>query len=231
MDLVFLKNNQVLTSSTTVAKTFNKRHDHLLRKLRTLKEQLPNFGEWFTETEEYELWGTGPRKVYYMNFDGFSYLVMGFTGKEAAKFKVEYIKEFNRMRDELMNRNRLMQQQPNQVLTTSESIKLLAQGHGELSDRITKLEQEQYIYPNEAQHLSQLVNRRVYTVMDEYFDSDRTHIKKIYASINKSIHQVFSVPNRNSIRHKDYAEAVTFIKSWQPTSVDVHTIKKELAKA
>ena len=32
-----------------------------------------------------------------MNKDGFSYIVMGFTGKKADEFKIAYINEFNRM--------------------------------------------------------------------------------------------------------------------------------------
>ena len=34
-------------------------------------------------------------KMYLMNRDGFSLLVMGFTGKEALEWKLEYIKAFN----------------------------------------------------------------------------------------------------------------------------------------
>lgn len=37
--------------------------------------------------------------------DGFLMLVMGFKGKEALKFKMMYIDEFNRMEQELNNRN------------------------------------------------------------------------------------------------------------------------------
>ena len=35
--------------------------------------------------------------MYFMNRDGFSLLVMGFTGKKAFEWKVEYIKAFNKM--------------------------------------------------------------------------------------------------------------------------------------
>ena len=35
--------------------------------------------------------------MYYLNRDAFSLIVMGFTGKEATKWKWNYIQEFNRM--------------------------------------------------------------------------------------------------------------------------------------
>lgn len=37
---------------------------------------------------------------YIMNRDGFSLLVMGFTGKEALEWKLQYIKAFNQMNEE-----------------------------------------------------------------------------------------------------------------------------------
>ena len=35
--------------------------------------------------------------MYIMNRDGFTFLVMGFTGKEAMEWKWQYIKAFNQM--------------------------------------------------------------------------------------------------------------------------------------
>lgn len=38
-------------------------------------------------------------RKFYMNRDGFYLLVMGFTGQEALKQKLQYIKNFNRMEE------------------------------------------------------------------------------------------------------------------------------------
>ena len=38
-----------------------------------------------------------------MNRDGFSLLVMGFTGKKALEWKIKYIQAFNAMEEELRN--------------------------------------------------------------------------------------------------------------------------------
>jgi phage regulator Rha-like protein len=39
--------------------------------------------------------------MYFMNQKGFTLLAMGYTGKEAMKFKEKYINEFERMETEL----------------------------------------------------------------------------------------------------------------------------------
>lgn len=95
-DLVIMKNQQALTTSLKVASTFNKRPDHVLRDIDTLKKDAPNFGEMFFEDKVKDSYGRS-RRMYYMNRDGFSLLAMGFTGRKALKFKLKYINAFNQM--------------------------------------------------------------------------------------------------------------------------------------
>lgn len=42
--------------------------------------------------------------MYYMNRDGFTLLVMGYTGEKAMKFKLDYIKQFNAMEKALIGK-------------------------------------------------------------------------------------------------------------------------------
>lgn len=98
-ELVFLRNEQALTDSLTVAKLFEKRHDRVLRAVDNLVESLPK------NEEHSKLFITSRRKaddgqfhrIYLMNRDGFSLLVMGFTGKKALQWKLKYIEAFNAM--------------------------------------------------------------------------------------------------------------------------------------
>ncbi|AUS03725.1 antirepressor [Paenibacillus phage Honeybear] len=98
--LVFIENGKTVTDSLTVAEVFGKEHDKVLRDIRELdcseEFSLANFGE---STYTNERGRTYPK--YIITQDGFSFLVMGYTGKEAAKFKEMYITEFNRMREKL----------------------------------------------------------------------------------------------------------------------------------
>lgn len=94
---VIISNDQPVTSSKNIASNFGKRHDHVLRDIEILLlEDRPNFGEMFKEDTEPDSYGR-PQKVYFMNRDGFSFLVMGFTGSKAREFKLAYIEQFNKM--------------------------------------------------------------------------------------------------------------------------------------
>ncbi|MFW2011369.1 Rha family transcriptional regulator [Acinetobacter bereziniae] len=110
-DAVFIQDDQVKTTSLKIAEIFKKRHDHVLRKIEnilTMKSTAPNFEvSEFTEhnfqLSEY-LDGTGRKlPMYEMTKDGFIFLVMGFTGEDAALTKIAYINTFNQMAAMLYN--------------------------------------------------------------------------------------------------------------------------------
>ncbi|EUJ51560.1 Rha family transcriptional regulator [Listeria rocourtiae] len=95
-NLVISRNEKVVTSSIQVAENFDKRHDHILRDISSLKKDVPNFGVMFYEAMEPDAYGRN-RKIILMNRDGFTLLAMGFTGKKALDFKIKYIEAFNEM--------------------------------------------------------------------------------------------------------------------------------------
>lgn len=109
-ELVFKgKDNQALTSSLLVAEKFGKRHTEVLDAVRELfaKTEKSTFVEnqrinkmfALVEQEIPMPVGGGVKKapLYVMNRDGFTLLVMGFTGEKALQFKLDYIEAFNKM--------------------------------------------------------------------------------------------------------------------------------------
>ena len=96
-NLVFLKKDEALTDSLTVAEMFEKRHDHVLVKIEKILNDSPeNSGQCFHKTRYKDASGKWNTK-YLMNRDGFTFLVMGFTGKKADAWKWKYIEAFNKM--------------------------------------------------------------------------------------------------------------------------------------
>lgn len=95
--LVTVINNKIVVSSRQVAKNFEKEHKHVLEDIsKYIKAENSAMTDWFCKT--YYQAGTGKKyPMYYMTRDGFSLLVMGFTGKKALAWKVKYIKAFNAM--------------------------------------------------------------------------------------------------------------------------------------
>ena len=123
-ELVYLKNGEAVCDSLQVAEKFGKRHQEILYAIEgrkcscngegckkchgrgyqqhgILQEDLEinaksHLSKMFQKTS-YKDEGGRKRPLYIMNRDGFSLLVMGFTGKKALEWKLQYIKAFNQM--------------------------------------------------------------------------------------------------------------------------------------
>ena len=100
------QNGEPVASSRQIAESFEKRHDHVMRDIDTIKKDVPNFGEMFFEKEAPDSYGR-PQRTYLMNRDGFTLLAMGFTGKAALEWKLKYIAAFNAMEKQLAQRPQL----------------------------------------------------------------------------------------------------------------------------
>ncbi|OUY08729.1 Rha family transcriptional regulator [Acinetobacter populi] len=118
-DAVFIHDQQVKTSSLKVAEIFKKRHDNVVRKIESFfeDEHALNFegmqnniksfalAQFCAHVQTVEIGNGATResKYYEMTKDGFIFLVMGFTGEEAALTKIAYINTFNQMAAMLYN--------------------------------------------------------------------------------------------------------------------------------
>lgn len=94
-------NGQAVVSSRQVANDFGKQHKNVIRSIETTIDSAQNCAQWFFATEYTDASGKA-NKEYLLNRDGFSLIVMGFTGKKAAGWKVKYIEAFNSMEQQLL---------------------------------------------------------------------------------------------------------------------------------
>ncbi|MTI10186.1 phage regulatory protein/antirepressor Ant [Curvivirga aplysinae] len=98
---VYEKNGVVKANSRDVAAYFKKEHRNVLQSIDKLdcseEFRLLNFQQApYVDEQNGQTY-----RMYEMTKDGFIFLVMGFTGKEAAKFKEAYIAQFNQIENKL----------------------------------------------------------------------------------------------------------------------------------
>lgn len=97
---------ELVVSSRQVAEDFGKKHKHVLEAIENIKAQNSAVTKMFIESS-YKA-GTGKNyKEYLLTRDGFSLLVMGFTGPEALEWKLKYIEAFNNMESYIKEQNRV----------------------------------------------------------------------------------------------------------------------------
>ncbi len=92
------KQEVTVVSSLDVAETFEKEHRHILEDIRRIESNISRaeFSALFS-LSLYKATNGKENPMYLMTRDGFTLLVMGYTGEKAMKFKLAYIKQFNAM--------------------------------------------------------------------------------------------------------------------------------------
>ena len=106
-ELVYLKHDAAVCDSLQVAEKFGKEHRNVLKAIDNLLETLLKIEQpskmFFVSRRRAD--DGQYHRMYLMNRDGFSLLVMGFTGKDALAWKLQYIKAFNQMEKLIQEKN------------------------------------------------------------------------------------------------------------------------------
>ena len=115
-ELVYLKNNAAVCDSLQVAEKFGKRHADVIRAIENLIKNDPtqNCVRCFKKSKYKDAKGE-QRPMYFINRDGFTFLIMGFTGKDADIWKWKYIKAFNQMEKFIQEKNTATYQRADQA--------------------------------------------------------------------------------------------------------------------
>ena len=99
------KEEVTVVTSLDVAETFEKEHKNVLADIRNIQNDISTaeFSALFFESV-YKASNGKNNPLYYMTRDGFTLLVMGYTGEKAMRFKLAYIKQFNAMERALIGK-------------------------------------------------------------------------------------------------------------------------------
>lgn len=151
--ILSVENNEAVVSSRQIAEDFGKRHNDVMETIRSILATENSVTKFFHESTFEYRGQTFP--MYLMNRDGFSLLVMGFTGKSALEWKLKYITAFNEMEKQLT--------QPKQLSKTEILSQALLIAHEELEEskkQITALTAKMQSLPQKQNSQTQLARRK-----------------------------------------------------------------------
>lgn len=206
-------NNGIFTTSLSVANVFNKRHSDILAQIR----EFPNddFTERNFPLSEYTD-STG-RKLpcYNLTRDGFSLLVMGFTGERAYKWKIEFIAAFNKMEAMIKRGN--------------SHLDALIDNMGSLNEKIDKLQAKNSALAGELIEAS-----RKYTAAlereNELLRSARVSDTPLNAPVSLGTGRKFS-PSELQRAQKLKAQGLTNARIAQALGRNLSTVARNLRRA
>jgi len=209
--LVFIDNNRLVTDSLIIAETFGKRHDNVLQDINNLEcsqeFSLLNFQE---STYKNERGREYPK--FLITQDGFTFLVMGYTGKDAAHFKEMYINEFNRMREQL-------HVPPYAALSKEmQAIFMLDKRSQEVELRVERLENNTTIDYGQQRQLQSLASKRVISIIggkESPAYENKSLRGEAYSSIWRDYKGYFNVNSYHNTLVKDFEKAKDYVNRWQ----------------
>lgn len=221
--LVLIDNNQAVTTSLIVAEVFDKGHDKVLRDIRNLEcsaeFRLANFGEsTYINSQNKEM------PMYYMNQKGFTLLAMGYTGKEAMKFKEAYINEFERMEQELKKPRVLSEKEQLMAAMklTIESAEEIAAMKEDVVEVKTEMKEVRGMVENqitldhgEQRRVQIGIASRIYEL-----ESSKERRPPLFAELYREIRNRFGVTSYKDLKRKDMNAALQYIEAWVPRVIN-----------
>lgn len=215
------QNGEPVASSRQIAESFGKEHKHVLAAIRQILVDENSATKFFHETSfEYR----GKKfPEYLMNRDGFSLLVMGFTGKAALEWKLKYIAAFNEMEKKLAT-----PQMP-RLSKEMQALFLLDDRTQKQEQRLTALENTMTVDYNQHRVLRKSISRSVISALGDekapaYIDN---HVRsKVYSECNHDVQDWFRVNSVGNIPRKRFDEAVEYIQRWKPSTNTVMLIQQ-----
>lgn len=138
------ENDVLVVSSREVASNFNKQHKNVIQSIENLIAENSALKSMLIETTYTSDRGRD-YKEYLLTRDGFTLVVMGFTGAMALDWKLLYISAFNRMEEAL--KQQTMKELPQ---TYIEALKALVQSEEDKLALATRVEEQQEVLAIQA---------------------------------------------------------------------------------
>lgn len=215
------QNGEPVASSRQIAESFGKEHKHVLDAVKNLVAENSAAKSMFYETTFENRGKQYP--MYLMNRDGFSLLVMGFTGKAALEWKLKYIQAFNEME------KKLNAPQMPKLSKEMQALFLLDDRTQKQEQRLTALENTMTVDYNQQRVLRKSISRSVICALGDenapaYIDN---HVRsKVYSECNHDVQDWFMVNSVGNIPRKRFDEAVEYIQRWKPSTNTVMLIQQ-----
>lgn len=225
-DVVVTRNNdgELVVTSRQVAEDFEKMHKHVLETIRNLVDENSAVKKMFIESEFENRGKKYPE--YLITRDGFSLLVMGFTGAKALQWKLKYIEAFNKMEQAIKERN-------SNPLSPMEQLRLHYEAIELHEDRIEKIENQLErleVSPSQRKAIQKARHRRVKELLggrDSVAYKDSSFRSRVYSEMGQAFNNYFDIPAYDCTPKNRFSEALEIIEAYN-LSVDLSMELKRL---
>lgn len=207
---------QVVVSSRYIAERFGKGHNHVIRDIENLINEVSvqNWTDLFTESQYQHPQNKQVYKEYLMNRDGFTLLAMGFTGKKAIHWKFKFMKAFNKMEQQLKQSNNTFFEA---LSTEMKALIMQDKKIQSIEHKVIDLEDNIHITRSQQQQIKKFVAEVVVKQLGGKQTQAYKELKaKAFSDFWKAYQNALNVPSYLDTPKKDFKLALNFINNWTP---------------
>ncbi|MEK4374565.1 Rha family transcriptional regulator [Bacillus sp. FSL L8-0533] len=222
--LVFVKENEVVTDSVTIAEMFGKEHKNVTADI---EKQIDYAGEEFSalnfQRTSYKDKFNRTQKKYDLTEEAFTLIVFSYNTKEAVQTKIRFIQEFKRMKEYIQSQERPKAMNDKESLLAS--MKLTIQLNEDVDGMKEDIKQLRHdidkritLDYSQQQAMRNAVNKRVHKLWNEDMvdKSIYENTRRIYSALWKNLKDAYRVNAYPNILQKDFEEAMSFVEGWRP---------------
>ena len=228
------KDGVAVVSSRVVAYDFDKQHKHVLEAIENLIKDMgvaEKSADLFIESKYQHPQNKQWYKEYLLTRDGFSLLVMGFTGKEALQWKLQYIEAFNKMEEQIKqashNPYANLSPELQSIIMLDQKQQMLEQQVQTVQQKVNEIEENAKLDPAEYSLVSKRVSSRVYEVQKErQMNLNKKQIGELFRALNRDILEITGVKTRTQLRQKHLDMVLDFINDWYPSRAAMFNINQ-----
>lgn len=206
-------NDQAVTSSLLIAEKFGKEHKNVMQSIRNLigvTAENSAIAEMFSESR-YLNEQNKEQPMFLMNRDGFTLLAMGFTGKKAMQFKLEYIKAFNSMEAQIKasqnpkSQLEILQMSINQLVEQEHRLSSVERDVAETKKEIAEMKQERIengkllleaeVSENKVPEIS--MRNKIRRLVNQYSAATNTCQRDIWHDIYNNLYYAYNISINN----------------------------------
>lgn len=223
---------QPVVSSREVANNFEKEHSKVLRTIKEKIEVNPILAspKYFIESTYLDK-SNRQSKEYLLTRDGFSFLVMGFTGAKADMWKLKYIEAFNKMEEKLKNLNPYtgISKELQAIFTIDKKQQQIEQNVNEVKQDLKNFKDNAPLFNIECDTLQKALRGKVIKELggkNSLAYKDKSIRTKIYIDAQNQLKREFAVQSYKAIKRCQLEDALEVINTYK-----VPTVYKDLIDA
>ena len=206
-------NDHAVTSSLLIAEKFGKEHKNVMQSIRNLiggTAENSAIAEMFSESTYFNEQNK-EQPMFLMNRDGFTLLAMGFTGKKAMQFKLEYIKAFNSMEAQIKSSQKpksqleILQMSINHLVEQEHRLSSVERDVAETKKEIAEMKQERIengkllleaeVSDNKVPEIS--MRNKIRRLVNQYSAATNTSQRDIWHDIYNNLYYAYNISINN----------------------------------